>query len=52
MGPGNRNICIGPGDAGVTARNIDAAEIKQIAETRHTNGAAIAPELGVGGPAS
>jgi hypothetical protein len=46
--PENRNVFIGRGDQGVTVYNIDTGEIKQVAETKGTNGVAVVPELGIG----
>lgn len=46
--PANRNVFIGRRDAGVWAYNIDSGQVKQIENTKGTNGAAIAPELGLG----
>ena len=46
--PANRNVLIGRRDLGVWVYNIDSGEVKQVENTKGTNGAAIAPELGVG----
>jgi DNA-binding beta-propeller fold protein YncE len=46
--PANRNVFIGRRDDGVWAYNIDSGQTKQIENTKGTNGAAIAPELGIG----
>src|ERR1700687_5437715 len=46
--PANRNVLIGRRDAGVWVYNIDSGQIKQIENTKGTNGAAIIPELGIG----
>jgi len=46
--PANRNVLIGRRDDGVWVYNIDSGEVKQVANTKGTNGAAIAPELGIG----
>jgi hypothetical protein len=46
--PANRNVFIGRRDDGVWVYNIDSGEIKQVAQTKGTNGAAVAPELGLG----
>jgi WD40 repeat protein len=44
----NRNVFIGRRDDGVWVYNIDSGEVKQVAQTKGTNGAATAPELGIG----
>src|ERR1700676_1410517 len=46
--PENRNVLIGRRDDGVWVYNIDSGEVKQVAQTKGTNGAAVAPELGLG----
>jgi hypothetical protein len=46
--PVNRNVFIGRRDDGVWVYNMDSGEVKQVAQTKGTNGAAIAPELGIG----
>ncbi len=46
--PANRNVLIGRRAEGVWVYNIDSGDIKQVADTKGTNGAAIAPELGIG----
>src|SRR3984893_11362693 len=46
--PVNRNVFIGRRDDGVWVYNIDSGEVKQIPQTKGTNGAATAPELGIG----
>jgi hypothetical protein len=46
--PVNRNVFIGRRDAGVSVYNIDSGKVTQIENTKGTNGAAIAPELGLG----
>jgi hypothetical protein len=46
--PENRNVLIGRRDDGVWVYNIDSGDVKQVANTKGTNGAAIAPELGLG----
>jgi hypothetical protein len=46
--PANRNVFIGRRDLGVWVYNIDSGKVSQIENTKGTNGAAIAPELGVG----
>jgi hypothetical protein len=46
--PANRNVFIGRRDAGVWVYNIDSGKVSQIENTKGTNGAAIAPELGLG----
>jgi hypothetical protein len=46
--PENRNVFIGRRDDGVWVYNIDSGEVKQIPQTKGTNGAATAPELGIG----
>lgn len=46
--PANRNVFIGRRDDGVWVYNIDSGQVKQIENTKGTNGAAIAPELGLG----
>jgi hypothetical protein len=46
--PANRNVLIGRRDDGVWVYNIDSGDVKQVANTKGTNGAAIAPELGLG----
>jgi hypothetical protein len=46
--PANRNVFIGRRDDGVWVYNIDSGEVKQIPQTKGTNGAATAPELGIG----
>jgi DNA-binding beta-propeller fold protein YncE len=46
--PVNRNVFIGRRDDGVWVYNIDSGEVKQVAQTKGTNGVGIAPELGIG----
>jgi hypothetical protein len=46
--PVNRNVFIGRRDLGVWVYNIDSGKVSQIENTKGTNGAAIAPELGIG----
>jgi hypothetical protein len=46
--PVNRNVLIGRRDQGVWVYNIDSGQVKQVENTKGTNGAAIAPELGLG----
>jgi hypothetical protein len=46
--PANRNVLIGRRDLGVWVYNIDSGKVSQIENTKGTNGAAIAPELGLG----
>ena len=46
--PANRNVFIGRRDLGVWVYNIDSGKVSQIENTKGTNGAAIAPELGIG----
>jgi len=46
--PANRNVLIGRRDLGLTVYNIDSGQVKQVENTKGTNGAAIAPELGLG----
>jgi hypothetical protein len=46
--PANRNVLIGRRDDGVWAYNIDSGDVKQVPQTKGTNGAAIIPELGLG----
>jgi hypothetical protein len=46
--PANRNVLIGRRDLGVWVYNMDSGDVKQIDQTKGTNGAAIAPELGLG----
>ncbi|MEA2947767.1 MAG: hypothetical protein QOI40_3097 [Alphaproteobacteria bacterium] len=46
--PVNRNVFIGRRDDGVWVYNIDSGKVSQIENTKGTNGAAIAPELGIG----
>jgi len=46
--PANRNVLIGRRDAGVWVYNIDSGKVSQVENTKGTNGAAIAPELGIG----
>jgi hypothetical protein len=46
--PENRNVLIGRRDQGVWVYNIDSGQVKQVENTKGTNGAAIAPELGIG----
>jgi hypothetical protein len=46
--PANRNVLIGRRDQGLWVYNIDSGQTKQVENTKGTNGAAIAPELGVG----
>src|ERR1700730_10153100 len=46
--PENRNVFIGRSDAGVSVYNIDSGLIKQNENTKGTNGAPTAPELGLG----
>ncbi len=46
--PANRNVLIGRRDLGVWVYNIDSGKVSQIENTKGTNGAAVAPELGVG----
>src|ERR1700676_3679937 len=46
--PVNRNVFIGRRDLGVWVYNIDSGKVSQIENTKGTNGAAIAPELGLG----
>jgi len=46
--PANRNVLIGRRDQGVWVYNIDSGDVKQVENTKGTNGAAIAPELGLG----
>jgi hypothetical protein len=46
--PANRNVLIGRRAEGVWAYNMDTGAVKQIENTKGTNGAAIAPELGLG----
>jgi DNA-binding beta-propeller fold protein YncE len=48
MDPENRNVFIGRADDGVTVYNIDTGAVKQVAETKGSNGVAIVPELGIG----
>ena len=44
--PENRNVFIGRRDQGVWVYNIDSSKVSQIENTKGTNGAAVAPELG------
>src|ERR1700730_652209 len=44
----NRNVLIGRRDDGVWVYNMDSGEVKQVAQTKGTNGAAIIPDLGLG----
>jgi hypothetical protein len=46
--PANRNVLIGRHDDGLWAYNIDSGDMKQVASTKGSNGAAIAPEIGLG----
>jgi hypothetical protein len=46
--PANRNVLIGRRDQGLWVYNIDSGQTKQVENTKGTNGAAIAPELGLG----
>ena len=46
--PANRNVFIGRRDLGVWVYNIDSGKVSQVENTKGTNGAAIAPELGIG----
>jgi hypothetical protein len=46
--PVNRNVFIGRRDAGVWVYNIDSGKVSQIENTKGTNGAFTAPELGIG----
>jgi len=46
--PANRNVFIGRRDDGVWVYNLDSGEVKQVANTKGTNGVGIAPELGIG----
>jgi hypothetical protein len=46
--PVNRNVYIGRRDDGVWVYNIDSGEVKQVAQTKGTNGAALVPDLGIG----
>ncbi|HLH93505.1 MAG TPA: hypothetical protein VKW08_00155 [Xanthobacteraceae bacterium] len=44
----NRNVLIGRRDQGVWVYNVDSGKISQVEKTGGTNGAAVAPELGLG----
>jgi hypothetical protein len=46
--PANRNVLIGRRNDGVWVYNMDSGAVKQVENTKGTNGAAIAPELGIG----
>jgi hypothetical protein len=46
--PANRNVFIGRRDLGVWVYNIDSGKISQIENTKGTNGAAVASEIGLG----
>jgi hypothetical protein len=46
--PANRNVLIGRRDQGLWVYNIDSGKVSQVDNTKGTNGAAIAPELGLG----
>src|SRR5580700_6975163 len=46
--PENRNVLIGRRNDGVWVYNMDSGAVKQVENTKGTNGAAIAPELGLG----
>jgi len=46
--PANRNVLIGRRAEGVWVYNMDSGAVKQVENTKGTNGAAIAPELGIG----
>jgi hypothetical protein len=46
--PENRNVLIGRRDLGVWVYNIDSGKVSQVENTKGTNGAAIAPEFGIG----
>ncbi len=44
----NRNVLIGRRDLGVWVYNMDSGDVKQVDNTKGTNGAAVAPEIGLG----
>jgi hypothetical protein len=46
--PANRNVLIGRRADGLWVYNMDSGDVKQVENTKGTNGAAIAPELGIG----
>jgi hypothetical protein len=46
--PGSRNVLIGRHDDGLWVYNIDSGDVKQVANTKGSNGAAVASDLGIG----
>jgi hypothetical protein len=44
----NRNVLIGRRADGLWIYNMDSGDVKQVDQTKGTNGAAVAPELGLG----
>lgn len=46
--PANRNVLIGRRADGLWIYNIDSGKVSQVDQTKGTNGAAIAPEVGLG----